>query len=438
MSVVVLGSGYVVEPCVNYLHKKNYKVTIISRTIKPHLKKYGTCISHDLQDLQGLKQYVKDADLIVSLVPYTLHAEVIKIAIELKKHVVTTSYINPQMAELDQQCKDNNLICMNEIGMDPGIDHLYAVDVIDQVRQKNGKIDHFTSYCGGLPSPENSDNALGYKFSWSARGVLLALKNDAKYWENGKLVEIKGKDLMKSATVIDTPYPSFRFVGYGNRDSSIYKERYNIPEAQSCVRGSMRYWVFPIVMDAFNEIGLLSLDPLKTDATTWKGLMQFVLNADASDDLFAILIKKANVTKPENIKVLRDAVSWLGLFNDSKLPKVEPLTLLDYLTKLFQSKMEYEKGERDMVFLIHKFDISYPNGKKERRFYTLIDYGTEEASSMAKLVGVPCAVAVEMILKKEITKTGVFGPLTVDLARPLMAKLEALGIKMKEHILELQ
>ena len=436
MSVVILGSGYVVEPCAKYLHKQ-YKVKIISRTIKEHLRQYGECVSHDLSDMEGLKAHVNECDVIVSLVPYTLHAEVIKIAIALKKHVVTTSYINPEMAALNQQCIDNNLVCINEIGMDPGIDHLYAIDVIDQVRKKNGKIDHFTSYCGGLPAPECSDNPLGYKFSWSARGVLLALKNTAKYYENGKLIEIQGKELMKSAKIIDTPYPSFRFMGYGNRDSSTYKKIYDIPEAQSCVRGTMRYWTFPIVLDVFHEVGLLELNELKTNVTTWRGLMAFLLKSNEDEDLFEVMIKKAKLTNPEHITVLKEACLWLGLFSSTHLPVVQPKTALDYLTKLFQSKMEYSKGERDMVFLIHKFDISYPNGKKERRFYTLIDYGTEEATSMAKLVGVPCAVATEMVLKKELTKTGVYGPLTIDIVKPLMTKLESLGIKMKEHILEL-
>eukprot|EP00835_Amoeboradix_gromovi_P006649 NODE_830_length_3850_cov_0.215143.p1 type:complete len:447 gc:universal NODE_830_length_3850_cov_0.215143:564-1904(+) len=436
MSVVVLGSGYVVEPCVRYLHKSSYNVKIISRTIKPHLKKYGECISHDLVNLQGLKKHLKDCDIIVSLVPYTLHAEIIKVAIELKKHIVTTSYINPEMAELDQKCKDNGIISMNEIGMDPGIDHLYAIDAIDYIRQNNGKIDHFTSFCGGLPAPEFSDNPLGYKFSWSARGVLLALKNTAKYYENNELVEVSGKELMKSAKPVETPYPSFRLVGYGNRDSSIYKDRYHISEAQTCVRGTMRYWTFPIVMDALHEIGLLSTDEISVNAKTWKELMQHVFSTKESD-LMPILIKKSKIQSAENLKVFTDAINWLGLLEDLELPTVSPKTLLDYLTKLFQSKMEYQKGERDMVFLIHKFDVSYPSGKKERRFYTLIDYGTEEATSMAKLVGVPCAVAVEMILRKEITQTGVFAPLTVDLARPMMKKLESLGIKMKEHVIEL-
>eukprot|EP00834_Sanchytrium_tribonematis_P001103 NODE_24_length_41419_cov_0.818780.p4 type:complete len:433 gc:universal NODE_24_length_41419_cov_0.818780:22590-21292(-) len=431
--IVVLGSGYVVEPCVKYLHQK-HKVRIISRTIKSHLQKYGECIAHDLTDLQGLEKYLQDCALIISLVPYTLHADVIKVAIKLKKHVVTTSYINPNMAELDEDCRKAGLVCLNEIGMDPGIDHLYAVDVIDRVHSNNGKIDHFTSYCGGLPAPECSDNPLGYKFSWSARGVLLALKNNAKFYENGQLKEIEGKDLMKSANVVETPYPSFKFMGYGNRDSSIYKERYDIPEAKTIIRGTMRYFTFPIVMNCFNELGLLSLEELKTTCKTWKELMHSILGPG---DLHCALRQKCSLND-EDFKIVKEAISWLGIFSDDLLPAVRSSTLLDLITILFQSKMEYQDGERDMVFLIHKFDISYANGKKERRFYTLIDYGTDEATSMATLVGVPAGVAADMILKNEITQKGVFGPLSPDLARKIMSKLENLGIKMKEHIVSLE
>jgi saccharopine dehydrogenase (NADP+, L-glutamate forming) len=171
------------------------------------------------------------------LIPYTLHATVIKSAIRNKKNVVTTSYVSPAMLELEEEAKKAGITVMNEIGLDPGIDHLYAIKTIEEVHKAGGKITSFLSYCGGLPAPEASDNPLGYKFSWSSRGVLLALRNAARYYKDGKVVDIAGPQLMGTAKPYFI-YPGYAFVAYPNRDSTPYKERYNIPEAQTIIRRS--------------------------------------------------------------------------------------------------------------------------------------------------------------------------------------------------------
>ena len=156
-------------------------------------------ITLDVTNEQALDAEVAKHDLVISLIPYTFHAAVIKAAIRQKKHVVTTSYVSPAMLELDQQCKDAGITVMNEIGLDPGIDHLYAVKTIDEVHKEGGKILSFLSYCGGLPAPEDSGNPLGYKFSWSPRGVLLALRNAASFYKDGAIVNVAGPDLMATA-----------------------------------------------------------------------------------------------------------------------------------------------------------------------------------------------------------------------------------------------
>src|ERR1700761_7563625 len=159
------------------------------------------------------------ADLAISLIPYTFHATVIKSAIRNKKNVVTTSYVSPAMLELEDEAKEAGITVMNEIGLDPGLDHLYAIKTIDEVHKAGGKITSFLSYCGGLTAAECSDNPLGYKFSWSSRGVLLALKNAAKYYQDGKVVEVSSEDLMSTAKPFHTGYQGYAFVAYPNRDS---------------------------------------------------------------------------------------------------------------------------------------------------------------------------------------------------------------------------
>jgi saccharopine dehydrogenase (NADP+, L-glutamate forming) len=187
---------------------------------------------------------------------------------------------------------------MNEIGLDPGIDHLYAIKTIDEVHSKGGKIVSFVSYCGGLPAPEASNNPLGYKFSWSSRGVLLALRNSARFWQDGKvipisflclqkIVEIDGPELMKSATPYFI-YPAFAFVAYANRDSTDYKERYAIPEAQTVVRGTLRYQGFPEFVKTLVDIGFLSEEPKDFFAPgskiAWKDAFAKVLGSSSSKE----------------------------------------------------------------------------------------------------------------------------------------------------------
>jgi saccharopine dehydrogenase (NADP+, L-glutamate forming) len=192
------------------------------------------------------------------------------------------------MLELEQEVKEAGITVMNEIGLDPGIDHLYAVKAIDEVHKAGGKIISFLSYCGGLPAPEVSDNPLGYKFSWSSRGVLLALGNSARYYKDGKLEETAGTQLMESAKPYPI-YPGFAFVAYPNRDSTEYKERYHIPEAQTIIRGTLRYQGFPEFIRVLVDIGFLSgeeQDFLKPSNSplSWKAATNRILKTSSASE----------------------------------------------------------------------------------------------------------------------------------------------------------
>jgi saccharopine dehydrogenase (NADP+, L-glutamate forming) len=250
--------------------------------------KHATPISLDVTKADALDAEVAKVDLVISLIPYSFHADVIKSAIRNKKNVVTTSYVSPAMLELEKDAKAAGITVLNEIGLDPGIDHLYAVKTITEVHKAGGKIKSFLSYCGGLPAPEASDNPLGYKFSWSSRGVLLALGNDAKYYENGKIKEVAGKDLMGTAKPYFV-YPGFSLVAYPNRDSSPYKERYNIPEADTILRGTLRYQGFPEFVKVLTDIGFLSVeeqDYLKDGGKplAWKDAFAKILKSSSSSE----------------------------------------------------------------------------------------------------------------------------------------------------------
>ncbi|KAL4920761.1 saccharopine dehydrogenase [Aspergillus aurantiobrunneus] len=443
-SVLMLGAGFVTRPTLDILSESGIPVTVACRTLESAKSlsagvKNATPISLDVSNDQALDAEVAKHDLVISLIPYTFHATVIKSAIRQKKHVVTTSYVSPAMMELDQQCKDAGITVMNEIGLDPGIDHLYAVKTIDEVHQEGGKITSFLSYCGGLPAPESSGNPLGYKFSWSPRGVLLALRNAASFYKDGKVVNIAGPDLMATAKPYHI-YPGFALVAYPNRDSTPYKERYSIPEAQTVVRGTLRYAGFPEFVKVLVDIGFLKDEDQSffKEPISWKEATQKILAAPSSDEkaLVDAISAKTTFQSSEQREHLLAGLKWVGLFSSEKIiPRGNPL---DTICATLQKKMQYGEGERDLVILQHKFEVELKDGTKQTRTSTLVEYGSSEPSgysAMAKLVGVPCAVAVKQVLNGTISDKGVLAPMNSKLNGPLIKELkEKYGIACKEEI----
>lgn len=401
--------------------------------------KNASPVSLDVNDPSALDAAVGKHDLVISLIPYTFHAKVVQSAIRQKKHVVTTSYVSPAMMELDAAAKEAGITVMNEIGLDPGIDHLYAVKTIEEVHQAGGKITSFLSYCGGLPAPEASDNPLGYKFSWSSRGVLLALGNNAKYFKDGETVDISGKDLMGAAQPYYI-YPGYAFVAYPNRDSTPYKERYNIPEAETIIRGTLRYQGFPEFIRTLVQTGFLTETPsdVLSKPTSWREATKSIVGASSSseEDLKEAILAKATFNSPEEKSRILSGLRWVGIFSDEQItPRGNPL---DTLCATLEKKMQYEGEERDMVLLQHKFGIEHADGRKETRTSTLVEYGDPKGySAMAKTVGVPCAVAVKQVLDGTLAERGVLAPMSWKICEPLLNELkEKYGITMEEKTID--
>ncbi|KAJ9294362.1 hypothetical protein DTO271G3_6937 [Paecilomyces variotii] len=444
--VLLLGSGFVARPTLDVLSDAGVEVTVACRGIDSAKKlsegvKLAKAISLDVTDPAALDAAVAQHDLVISLIPYIFHADVIKSAIRNKKNVVTTSYVSPAMMELDQQAKDAGITVMNEIGLDPGIDHLYAISTIESVHKAGGKIKSFLSYCGGLPAPEDSGNPLGYKFSWSSRGVLLALRNSAKFYQGGKIVDVAGPDLMATAKPYHI-YPGFAFVAYPNRDSTPYKERYQIPEAETIIRGTLRYQGFPEFVKVLVDIGFLSDEEQSflKEPIAWKEATQKILGATSStekDLLWAISSKTAFKDNDEKDRIVA-GLKWLGIFSDAKItPKGNPL---DTLCATLEEKMQFEEGERDLVMLQHKFEIENKDGSRETRTSTLCEYGAPTGSggysAMAKLVGVPCGVAAKQVLDGTISEKGILAPMNSRINEPLMKELkEKYGIACQEKVI---
>ncbi|QLG73511.1 hypothetical protein HG535_0F00210 [Zygotorulaspora mrakii] len=438
--VLLLGSGFVAQPVVDSLSATDdIEVTVACRTLQKAealAKASGSqAISLDVTDDAQIDAALKQHDIVLSLIPYTYHPNVVRSAIRLKKDVVTSSYISDALKELEPEIKKAGITVMNEIGLDPGIDHLYAVKTIDEVHRAGGKIKSFLSYCGGLPAPEDSDNPLGYKFSWSSRGVLLALRNSAKYWKDGKIETVTSEDLMASAKPYFI-YPGYAFVCYPNRDSTIFKDLYHIPEAETIIRGTLRYQGFPEFVKVLVDIDLLKDEESKifSGVIPWNEALKQYLGANSSskEDLIKAIDSKTNWKSNEDRERILSGFLWLGFFSETSI--VPKGNALDTLCGRLEELMQYEDGERDMVALQHKFGIEWADGTTEVRTSTLIDYGKPGGySSMAATVGYPVSIATKLVLDKTIQGPGLVAPYSPQINDPIMKELkEKYGIYLKE------
>jgi len=432
--ILILGAGLVAKPLVRYLlDQPDFEVKVASRTVSKAEKLVdnhprGTAQSLNLKDKEGLRAEVKNADLVISMVPYTFHTTVARFCIEFKKHMVTTSYVSDEMKSLDAQAKDAGIIILNEIGLDPGIDHMEAMRIIHEVEAKGGEITSFTSYCGGLPAPEANTNPFGYKFSWSPIGVLLAGKNSARYLEDGEVVNIASEDLFNNYLIM--PIDKLGdFEGYPNRDSIPYIDLYGIQSTKTMLRGTLRNLGWCSTLKKIVDLGILDQVELDWTGYTYNEFMKRLVDSPQASDVKNAVSAYLNID--EDTDVIR-RLEWLGLFSDDTVP-VEKGGAIDVLAARMIERMSFAEGERDMIVLVHTFEAAYPDGQKEKITSTLIDYGIPHGdSAMARTVGLPPAIGTKLILEEKINITGVHIPVLPDIYKPLLEELRNLDIAFTE------
>ena len=432
--VLCLGAGLVARPYIQYLCKHGYHVIVASRTQSKAERLIEGCESAEAVTLNIktdddlLDKLVSDADLTCSLLPYTYHVKAAKLAIKYRKPFCTTSYISDEMQALDDAAKKAGVLVLNECGVDPGIDHMSAMKIIDDIHNKGGKVISFTSFTGGLPAPDANNNPFGYKLSWSPRGVLLAGRNDAHFLRDGKDVVIPGPELFDNYEIMEVPGMG-KFEGYPNRDSTSYIDIYSVSETKTMLRGTFRNPGWCTTLKKIADLGLLELDEHVFENMTYADMMRKLIDSN-SGDIQGAVAEAAGLKKSDPIISRLD---WLGLFNDTEVPS-NITTYLDALCHLFEEKMQYAPGERDMIVMHHEFIAEYSD-KKEKITSTLIDYGIPNGdSSMSRTVALPVAVASRMILEGRITLTGVHRPIMSELYEPILSELESLGIKLEDRI----
>lgn len=431
--ILVLGAGLVAKPLVRYLlDLEETEVTVASRTVSKaealidnHPR--GKALPLLVDDTGELEKLVAGSDLAISLVPYAYHVSVAKLCLEHGLSLVTTSYVSEEMMALDGEAKEKGLLLLNECGLDPGIDHMSAMKIIHEVEAKGGKVTSFRSCCGGLPAPEANDNPLGYKFSWSPHGVLLAGRNAAKWLEDGEIMDVPGPELFTAHWPVTVDGMELEF--YPNRDCTGYIEIYGLKDAATVFRGTFRNRGWCRALKRIADLGLLDEAPRDDLAgISFKTMTARLLGVDPAGEVRAAFIDKLGLAdEPDTVERLE----WLGLLSDETVP--EAASVLDVLEKRMLELMSYNEGERDMIVLHHDFVAEYPGGKKEQVTSTLVDFGIPNGdSSMSRTVSLPAAMATKLILEGKITDTGVKIPVDKGIYEPVLEELKTVDLEFTE------
>ncbi len=430
---LILGAGMVAKPMIDYLLDSNeIRVTSATRTVSKAEKiiqgrKNATIVQLVADDDRELEKLVSGSDIVISLLPYTYHVKVARFCLTHRKHLVTTSYVSQEMKALNRDAQEAGILILNEVGLDPGIDHMSAMRIIDDVHQRGGKITSFRSYCGGIPAPEDNNNPWGYKFSWSPRGVLMAGRNDAKYLKKGDIVQINGKNLFKHNWPIQIA--GMQLETYPNRDSLPYIELYGIQETTTMFRGTLRYPGWSHTMAVVSQLNLLKETPvIDGELISYKTIYHKIANLNSGVDIKQYISRLAGGAKNDEII---SKFEWLGLFSE-KIWERGRTTPIDFLSTIMQEKLRYESEERDMIVLYHDFQAEFAD-RIERITSTLIDKGIVNGdSAMSRTVSLPAAIAVKLIMEGKITEKGVRIPVDKEIYHPVLDELGCLGILCKE------
>ena len=431
--ILVLGAGLVSRPGVRYLLDSGLPVTVASRTVNKAEKlvegyENGTARELAVENEELLKQLIQEHDIVVSLLPWIHHQKVAKLCLDCKRDMATTSYVSENMKRLDSPVREKGLLFLNEIGVDPGIDHMSAMKIIDEVRNAGGKVIHFYSVTGGLPAPEDNDNPFGYKFSWSPRGVVLASRNSARFLENGEVVEIEGKELFANTRVEEIEGVGELEI-YANRNSMPYKDLYGLSDAQTVMRGTYRYVGWCETFKKMVDLGLVDDSPVPgLKGNTYRGMMVDLAGCDPAGDVEVEVAGKVGISRDSEI-IKR--LEWLGLFADE--PVADYDNRLDVLCERLQEKLYYKPGEIDMIVMKHTFVVENADQTRDRITSTLIDFGIPHGdTSMARTVSLPLAIGVKLMAEDKIKLTGVHIPIQPEVYNLVLAELENLGIRMQE------
>jgi saccharopine dehydrogenase-like NADP-dependent oxidoreductase len=432
--VLVLGSGMVAPPLVAYLLDRGLAVTIATPMVERARElvaghPQGQVVDWTTDQEQELKDLATQHDVVVSLLPAPFHPQVGRTCVDVRRHLVSTSYVTPEMRALDGPAQEADVLLLNEIGVDPGIDHMSIMAVVEEIGRRGGQLTGLQSVCGGLPAPEANTNPLGYKFSWSPAGVLVAITAPVLFREKGQRVDLPPGGLFQCVRPVNVP-PVGELEYYPNRDSLQYLDLYGLNQVETMFRGTFRYPGWGHLGEVLWKLGLLDRT-VRTGLSgrSWADVMAELADTTAGPDLRRHVAERASLAADDPAL---DQMEWLGLFSQSALG--DEGTLLDCLAGRLMTKMAFEPGERDMLLMRHEFEASFPGGATEKLTSTMLAFGEPDGdSAMARTVSFPAAIAVRLIVEGKVSLRGVQVPVVPELYRPVLAELEDLGISFIEE-----
>jgi saccharopine dehydrogenase-like NADP-dependent oxidoreductase len=427
--IAVLGAGFVSKPAVDYfIDSCGYEVIVTSmKKSEAEMivrgRSAGTAVSWTIDQLDLLDSLVSEVDLVLSMIPPTLHIPVARSCLKNQKSMVTTSYISPQMEALNGECQNHNILILNEIGEDPGLDNMVAKQSVDLVKSRGGKVTGITSYGAGLPSFEHNNNPFGYKFSWSPKGVIMAAQASAAYLKNGEKVKVAGENLFDNHWLVDLDGVGV-FETYPNRDCTEYLESFGLDDDVSFFRGILRFTGWCNTMRGFSWLQLFDIKQEKNyEGKTYAEFTASLVGENNSEN---ILHKTANFLKIRDNSDLIKKMKWLGLFEDTII-HIAKGTNADILVDLMMEKMSYTASEKDMV-VVHAEILAEFAGHGETRTSTMCVKGESGGdSAMSKAVSLPAAIASKLILEGKIQAKGVHRPTLPEVYQPVLKEMSDFG-----------
>lgn len=438
-NILIIGAGkstaYLIDYFIDKSTTEDLHITIGDLEPKKlqHYTKYRcvTIIALDIHNSTTRQKAIKEADIVISMLPAFLHLNVAKDCIQFKKHLVTASYVSKEMQALNPEVSKAGLVFMNEIGLDPGIDHMSAMQVIDRIRDKGGKMLLFESFTGGLVAPESDNNLWNYKFTWNPRNVVLAGQGGAsKFIQEGKYKYIPYHRLFRRTEFLEIDnYGKFEI--YPNRDSLNYREAYGLQDILTLYRGTMRRVGFSRAWNMFITLGMTddSYVMENSDTMSYRDFTNSFLPFSLTD---SVELKLRHYLHIQQDDIMWEKFLELDLFNPNKQVGLKNATPAQILQKILEDSWTLKGTDKDMIVMYHKFGFEL-DGKKQQIDSHMVVIGQDQTyTAMAKTVGLPVAIATLQILNKKITSPGVHIPIHKEVYESILKELETYDISFKE------
>lgn len=437
--ILIIGAGRSTSSLIQYLlfnaENENWFLTIADQSKELAMKSANNhekakAIAFDVNNEEERNRLIDENDIIISMLPAHMHISVAKDCIKLKKHMVTASYVSKEMKALKQDAINAGVIIMNEIGVDPGIDHLSAMRIINQIKENGGELEAFETFTGGLIAPEIDNNPWNYKFTWNPRNVVLAGQGTVKFIQNHKYKYIPYHKLFRRTEIIDIEGYG-KFEGYANRDSLQYREIYGLDKIPTMYRGTLRKPGFCRAWDVFVQLGATD-DSYLMEGVENMTNREFINSFLAYNETDSVELKFKHYLNIRQDEVdMFEKFAWLGIFENTKIGLKEA-TPAQILQHILEQKLSLSTGDKDMIVMWHRFLYKQDNQFKEIHSSMVVKGDDQTYTAMAKTVGLPVAIATKMILNGVISTPGVHIPISKEIYEPILNELENYGIHFQE------